>query len=181
MTLCIYLWDVLYAIATDPGTIAMVQGFGFSMKIWGFTLVKFSYSLRQVAESRAWAWHSHHEHSSTAPKSWPPNSLSEPIWMRIDTENGTWSWPPCCWHRTCPSILEQGISADEHKLCSPWHPTGSNPCHGGKQPSAFATSGNSYDQSVEDLNPILVHHLWILDWLEPRRSVTGTDTNWRTD
>jgi hypothetical protein len=38
MTLCIYLWDVLYAIATDPGTIAMVQGFGFSMKIQGFTL-----------------------------------------------------------------------------------------------------------------------------------------------
>jgi hypothetical protein len=29
MTLCIYLCDVLYAIATDPGTIAMVQGFGF--------------------------------------------------------------------------------------------------------------------------------------------------------
>jgi hypothetical protein len=37
MTLCIYLWDVLYAIATDPGIIAMVQGFGFSMKIRGFT------------------------------------------------------------------------------------------------------------------------------------------------
>jgi hypothetical protein len=28
----------LYAIATDPGTIAKVQGFGFSMKIWGFTV-----------------------------------------------------------------------------------------------------------------------------------------------
>jgi hypothetical protein len=27
MTLCIYLWDVLYAIATDPRTITMVQGF----------------------------------------------------------------------------------------------------------------------------------------------------------
>jgi hypothetical protein len=38
MTLCIILWDVLYAIATDPGTIAMVQGFGFSMKIRGFTM-----------------------------------------------------------------------------------------------------------------------------------------------
>jgi hypothetical protein len=38
MTLCIYLWDILYAIATDPGTIAMVQGFGFSMKMRGFTL-----------------------------------------------------------------------------------------------------------------------------------------------
>jgi hypothetical protein len=37
MTLCIILWDVLYAIAADPGTIAMVQGFGFSMKIRGFT------------------------------------------------------------------------------------------------------------------------------------------------
>jgi hypothetical protein len=37
MTLCIYLWDVLYAIATDPGTIAMSQGFRFSMKIQGFT------------------------------------------------------------------------------------------------------------------------------------------------
>jgi hypothetical protein len=24
-------------IATDPGTIAMVQGFRFSIKIWGFT------------------------------------------------------------------------------------------------------------------------------------------------
>jgi hypothetical protein len=37
MTLCIYLWGVLYAIATDPGTIAMVQGFGFSIKTRGFT------------------------------------------------------------------------------------------------------------------------------------------------
>jgi hypothetical protein len=27
----------MYAIATDPGIIAMVQGFGFSMKIRGFT------------------------------------------------------------------------------------------------------------------------------------------------
>jgi hypothetical protein len=27
----------MYAIATDPGTIAMVQGFRFSMKIRGFT------------------------------------------------------------------------------------------------------------------------------------------------
>jgi hypothetical protein len=26
----------VYAIATDPGTIAMVQGFGFSMKIRDF-------------------------------------------------------------------------------------------------------------------------------------------------
>jgi hypothetical protein len=37
MSLCYYLWDILYAIATDPGTITMVQRFGFSMKIWGFT------------------------------------------------------------------------------------------------------------------------------------------------
>jgi hypothetical protein len=27
----------MYTIATDPGTIATVQGFGFSMKIRGFT------------------------------------------------------------------------------------------------------------------------------------------------
>jgi hypothetical protein len=27
----------------------------------------------------------------------------------------------------------------------------------------------------------LVCHLWILDWLESRRSVTGSDTNCRTD
>jgi hypothetical protein len=38
MTLCIYLWDILYAIAIDPGTITMVQRFRFSTKIWGFTL-----------------------------------------------------------------------------------------------------------------------------------------------
>jgi hypothetical protein len=38
MTLCYYLLDVLYAITTVPGTIAMVQGFGFSMKIRGFTI-----------------------------------------------------------------------------------------------------------------------------------------------
>jgi hypothetical protein len=25
--------------------------------------------------------------------------------------------------------------------------------------------------------PFLVRHLWILDWLESRRSVTGSDTN----
>jgi hypothetical protein len=37
MTLCYYLLDVLYAIATDPGTITMVQGIGFSMKIQGIT------------------------------------------------------------------------------------------------------------------------------------------------
>jgi hypothetical protein len=33
MTLCYYLQDVLYTIAIDLGIIAMVQGFGFSMKI----------------------------------------------------------------------------------------------------------------------------------------------------
>jgi hypothetical protein len=38
MTLCTYLGDVLYAIATDLGTIVMVQGFGFSMKIRSFTI-----------------------------------------------------------------------------------------------------------------------------------------------
>jgi hypothetical protein len=27
----------------------------------------------------------------------------------------------------------------------------------------------------------LVCHLWILDWLELRRSGTGSNTNWRTD
>jgi hypothetical protein len=37
MTLCYYLQDVLYTIAIDLGIIAMVQGFGFSMKIRGFT------------------------------------------------------------------------------------------------------------------------------------------------
>jgi hypothetical protein len=25
--------------------------------------------------------------------------------------------------------------------------------------------------------PFLVRHLWILDWLESRRSITGSDTN----
>jgi hypothetical protein len=25
--------------------------------------------------------------------------------------------------------------------------------------------------------PFLVHHLWILDWLESQRSITGYDTN----
>jgi hypothetical protein len=29
--------------------------------------------------------------------------------------------------------------------------------------------------------PFLVRHLWILDWLESRRSVTDTDTNLRTN
>jgi hypothetical protein len=29
-----------------------------------------------------------------------------------------------------------------------------DPCRGKKKPSAFATSGNSYHQSVEDQNPV---------------------------
>jgi hypothetical protein len=28
--------------------------------------------------------------------------------------------------------------------------------------------------------PFLIRHLWILDCLESQRSVTGSDTNWRT-
>jgi hypothetical protein len=43
MTLCIHLWDVLYAIATDPGTIAMVQGSRFSMKIRGVTATLYGF------------------------------------------------------------------------------------------------------------------------------------------
>lgn len=37
MTLCIYQWDILYAIATDTETIVMVQGLWFSTKIRAFT------------------------------------------------------------------------------------------------------------------------------------------------
>jgi hypothetical protein len=43
--------------------------------------------------------HYQHEHSSAPTK---------PDRIRIDRENSTYSRLPCCWHRTCPSILEQG-------------------------------------------------------------------------
>jgi hypothetical protein len=58
MTLCIYLWDVLYAIATDRGTITMVQGFGFSMKIRGFTsrLLSGEEGRQQEEEHRPLGW-----------------------------------------------------------------------------------------------------------------------------
>jgi hypothetical protein len=52
-----------------------------------------------------------------------PNSKSQVLRMHpIEfglTQHETSSRPPCCWRRTCPSILEQGSSSDGHKLCPP--------------------------------------------------------------
>jgi hypothetical protein len=56
MTLCIYLWDVLYAIATDPGTTAMVQGSRFSMKIRGFTATLYGFDSRFLGYAACRRW-----------------------------------------------------------------------------------------------------------------------------
>jgi hypothetical protein len=147
--------------------------------------VKFSYSLRsslrssQIAEPRP--KRSQCEYSSAAPKSYKPSPLSEPDRIQIDTEHGTSSRPPCCWCWTCPSILEQRSLQDEHKLCSLWHPKESDPCREGNQPSTFATSGNSYHQSVEDPNPISVVPSLDLRLVRIMKIRNRLYTTWRTD
>jgi hypothetical protein len=94
------------------------------------------------------------------------------MWAANRSGYKQWHHLPCQ-HHVHPR--QRHVSATWHPrqrhVSATWHP---------RQHHVIATWHPRHRHVASMSSPFLVHHLLILDWLEPRKTQTGSNTYWRT-